>query len=782
MSPRTSTLLRRGGLALVALAAVALVGYKLAAQMAAGPRWDSYSFLANAAQFAGRGIGYTEPARPPLISLIAAVPLALGMFDVRVIQVVDALLTLASLAGFYLLFRRRLGRPVAALATLAMLASPVVWDWLGVGYTDFAAMGLCAWALYFAVRATEEDPRLYAISFPLVIAASLMRFTSLLFVMPLGVWLLMRSRPFRHARYLALGVGSAAALFAPFALYYRHIVGNALYPYIASAHVQEAGSAAGVVKQLDGFATATWWLAAPRPIAALTIVVFFLAVVGLAQALARFVRRSGVSVGRVVLAGVTGLGAAWVARHAGFGASQVAVSAGVFLVWRILAAEQEVTRPGTVRRVPARLALDASVLAWTLAFFCFHDQWAQRVTRYYITMAPGVLYFTALGWRLLIQQASEFASSSPRPALRWSRVALAVPVAAVIVAALVLNVAGTSWKPDPTVANAKRTAAWLARQPRVDTSVVYSDMWPITSWYLGRGVQAMPLFDDPRAVRHELEVSRAAYYVTIKAGSIAAYRESYVTSTDRVLVRTAAVAQPMPQMLYLGAGWENYLEQLDDYRIQLVHKEGDYDLEGTAFLDGLEPDRLSEYSAVAAFGFSWHDRSDAERALERWVADGGTLVIDASHNLQQPTSLDGSVLFDTVIRREALPADAEIALEPAFASAHPEVGAVHADRFLGEAGETWYGAAYGPLPGSAPLTTLATVGGRPLVLERRWGRGRVYWLAYNLPWHAHLTGNASEARLISALLGDVLDGQDVASGAGPRLAQSTGDAGLASRR
>ncbi len=232
--------------------------------MAVGPGWDSYSFLANAAEFAGRGYGYTEPARPPLISVFAALPLAFGLFDERVIQVVDALLTLASLGGFYLLVRRRFERPVAALATIALLASPPVWEWIGVGYTDFAAMGICAWALYFAVRATEDDPRFYTLAFPLLVAAALMRITSLMFVLPLFVWLALRARPFRQARWLAAGVAAAFAFYAPFAAYYMRVVGDALYPFVASLQVQAAGSSADAYRELGSFLTSAPWLAAPE--------------------------------------------------------------------------------------------------------------------------------------------------------------------------------------------------------------------------------------------------------------------------------------------------------------------------------------------------------------------------------------------------------------------------------------------------------------------------------------------------------------------------------------
>ena len=99
--------------------------------------------------------------------------------------------------------------------------APPVWEWLAVGYTDIGGVALCIWALLAVMKATEEDPRYYSAAFALIVCAALMRTTSLLFVLPFGVWMLLRTQAFRHARYLALGVLAAASpSYLPFGIYY----------------------------------------------------------------------------------------------------------------------------------------------------------------------------------------------------------------------------------------------------------------------------------------------------------------------------------------------------------------------------------------------------------------------------------------------------------------------------------------------------------------------------------------------------------------------------------
>ena len=761
----------RAVLAVVAVTAVALVRYKLAAQFVVGPSWDSFSYLENAAQFAGRGIGYSEPGRAPLLSVITAVPVALGAMDQRTIQAVDALLALFTLAGFYLLLRRRFSRAIAACASLALLMAPPVWQWVGVGYADLAAMGLALWALYFAVRATEDDPRFYFAAFPMALAVVLMRVNAALFVVPFAVWLALRVRPFRDAKQLLGGVLAALAALLPFIAYYDATTGNGLYPLVASLRIEEAGTAtATAMRDVSSYAGSIHTLAAPGALGAFTIVALALAAFGLAEAVWRSIRARHIRMRTVVAACCVAVVGYLVGRH-GMAASQAAVLVGVFAVWRLLAADRHESSAGVRWEVPASLALDAAMVAWLLSFFWFHETWAQRFTRYYITMAPSVVYLVVLGWRELISGVgvavgSPASEATPRTtyglrALAWT------PLVALLLAGLTIDVATTPRTPEPSVAAARASAAWITSRPDASTATVYSDLWPITSWYLRRPVKAMPTFQDPAAVQHELDVNDARYYVTLKSATPARYDIGYRDDT----VRVAVADEPppaMPRVLYLGGGWDHYLEQLDGYRVALVHDAGDYDVLGSAYLDAYAPAELARYRTIAAFGFLWHDRSGAERRLQQWVANGGTLVVDASRNLQEPTSLGDCVLFDTVIKRESLPHNAHVTIDPSFAASHPGVGTVTPTPFVSDNGASWFGAAYSALPGSAPLHVIASANGSPVIAERMWGRGRVVWIGYNLAWHAFRTGNASEARLISAVLdGATAPAGQVASGPSP---------------
>lgn len=753
--------------------AFALVGalalYKLVAQIVAGPGWDTYSFFANAAALAGRGYGYTEPARPPLISVVAAPLVRLGFMSPVVIQVVDFAFALLAVAGAYLLARKRVSPLVAAGAGLAVLVAPPVWEWIGVGYTDIGAVALCTWALLALYRATESDSRYYIAAFPLAVCAVLMRTTSLLFVFPIALWMLFRTRVFAHARDIALGILAALALYAPFGYFYSRRFSEPFYPFVTSLRIQQSADiTAGVLREVGSYFGALPVLAAPRPLAFFTTLLLMLAVLGLALAAFRSLHDRHVSAGRIGVSFAIAAAAAWVAVHGGLLSTQVAIVGSVYLVWRLLTSEEHDPSSAHKRAVPADLALDAVVIAWLLGYYTFHEQWAQRVTRYYIVMAPQVAYLVALGWDRLVAalpvrpetvdeetSLSDDGRFAARSLVRFAW----LPLVLVLAAGVAIDVARTNWRPDPTVADARKTAAYLSRQPSSAQGTVFSDMWPVTAFYARRNVLAMPFFEDARAFGHELDKRDAAYYITVHPETPSRFSAVFDTGSARVLKRDRPLT-PLPRALYLGSGWENYLEELQGFTTYLKHEEGDYNLEGTAYYDGVTLEELKRYPYVVAFGGLWHDRGNAERLLMRYVEEGGTLVFDASGNLSEPTSLGESVLFDTVIARQHVSENATISLDPDFSANHPEVGRISPSAWRTETGEPWFGAGYSALPGSGPLRVLARLDGKPLVAERAWGKGRVIWVAYNLPWHAKTSHNPGEARLVAAILDEAARQRD----------------------
>ena len=260
------------GVGALAVLVTVLIAFKLTIQLAVGADWDTYSFVANAAHWAGKGYGYTELFRPPLMSLLASVPMRLGFEGPAVLQSLDAVLALLSLGAFYLLFRRRFSVLGSSAAVLVLLASPPLWRWVGAGYTDLAAMGLCAISLLFVLKAGDDDPRWYIVAFPMFLAAGLMRHTSLLFGFSLAVAVLLRVRPFRHAKAIGWVSRRPPRRCCRSRCTTSASSGHALYPVRRlGCAMQGMGSSGDAHMEIASYLTGLPELAAPEALAPLTI-------------------------------------------------------------------------------------------------------------------------------------------------------------------------------------------------------------------------------------------------------------------------------------------------------------------------------------------------------------------------------------------------------------------------------------------------------------------------------------------------------------------------------
>jgi hypothetical protein len=442
---------------------------------------------------------------------------------------------------------------------------------------------------------------------------------------------------------------------------------------------------------------------------------------------------------------------------------QFSIAFGALLIWGALAPRDDAPS-GASGRVTASSALDATMLVWLLAYFSFHGHQTIQVPRYIITMTPALVYLIVLGWQRVAEDTSETLSivrqhGAPHSFSWIPMIAAPALFALITVAGIGVVVFGTLCTPDPYVLAARTTAETLVDTvDDLDEAVIYSDLWPLTAWYTGTHASAMPFFTEDEAFAHELDKTRADFYVTIRSRRFDGFEELASSSAATVLARVVDEVPDLPRVVLLGTAWDNYLETVTGYNFYLDSDAGRYGWEGTAFSDQLTAKDLAAYDAVTLFDFRWRNRAQGEEALLEYVSDGGSLVLDASANIGSlPYELGGTVMFDTVIRRRQMPEDAHIDISSArFAANHPDLANLSNAPFVDETGGGWFGADYEPLPAHPELEVIAQAGGRPVVALQRVGKGRVYWIGYNLAWHAFYSENDDERALIGAVFDEAL--------------------------
>lgn len=761
LTPPSAERLRRLDWALLAalLLGAVIAGYKLALQLAAGPRWDTYAFAANAAALAGRSIGYVEPWRQPVLSLLTAPLMAVGGLEIGYIQFVDALVALSGAVAIQRLFRHRLSPAGSVVASVLWLAAPMTWAWVGVGYTDVAAVAFSAWTLLFLWKATEENPRWYWAAIPMLVVVAMTRHAGLLFALPAAGWVLLRWRPFRQARHVAQGVLLAILAYVPAAGFYLREFDDVLFPFSVALGIFVEQAARGSTVTAE---PGVWSASLTLPL----LLVAWLALTGLGVRARAWLSRTPFAPPRWLLAAAAAAPAvvAQVA-NAGLAARQVTIVGAVVFAWTILAEREE--QADGAPRIAAAAALDAVVLAWTLVYLDHYLHHPVELPRYLIPAVPGVAYFMLLGmesWRDRV--TGVIAGLDVGPRLReGNRVGLWVvlaPVALLAIALLGVDIAQTPREVESTLQAHKATASWLAEHAdSLGDGPGYSDVWPMTSWYTQSNVTPMPSFESTPAYPHQLQKTSAAYYVTFGDGLLGPeYEEAFRYGDMRVMVRVAEPGESLPRIAYLGDAWENYLEGLAGYRYFLFFDSGPFAWGRSAYLDGQDASELSAYDAVAVYGVRWRDLGAGEAVLEEYASAGGSVVIDASGNLDSLSfPLIDRSLLEMLIRRSEIPEDARISVESGLASRYPELASIEASRFVGEGGGPWYGATYSPLPEAGETRVLATAGGVPIVTVQEVGLGSVWWIGGNLAWHAHVNENGDEAKLIEAVLEEAVSGR-----------------------
>ena len=767
----------------------ALAALRLDERLTFGPSWDTYAFLDNAADMAGKSIGYVEPHRPPMLSFLTSLLIRAGAWNVSTIQILDVVLTVLGVIAFYLLLRRRFERPLAMVASVLLIIVPASWTWLGSGYTDFPSVAFSIWALLLVVKATEDDPKWYLVALPMVLVAILTRFGAFLMIAPVVLWLALRARPFQHAKQIVMGLGLTALAYIPAGVYYNKYFSDPFYPFSFVGGVAEVGLAgpARVGPQPTGLAAMPGWYYAKHvmqllfksPTGYAGTLFLTVTVIGLVVAVATaLLRQRSVWRSLAPIAAVALIVVVEVMKGGGVVRVAVITLLGLVIGMFLLPQEKIAAPPMSGSRgwrhkldSSGALALDATVLIWGLLFFDAHGHMRPEIDRYFITMAPAALYFVAMGWRALGVPISVVTrigrdgfAARPDPA---SRVASLVGVFALsVVAVLGASAIVGHFSPtlhnarDPIVLGAEKSAAWLlAHDSRVRDKTVYSDVWPLTSWYLGQEAFPMPTFESPKAFPHELEKNRVDYFVTIRNHSYAGYQPVYHAGSETVLKYQSTFPRALPAVAYIGDGWDAYVEQLCNFDFNLFFSDRHQIGTGTWMLDGMSAQQLAQYDAVAVFGAHWRSKAAAEKTLRTYVDNGGVVIIDASRNMDGFSyPLVDTVFMDVLVRRAKVAPSIVMTVSPDLAEQSRIATSFAPAPFVDEKGGPWYGANYHAAQWARAsgqetesYEAVASIGSQPAILLERLGKGRIYWVSNNLMWHAYFEGNESEVRLVRGL-------------------------------
>jgi hypothetical protein len=619
------------------------------------------------------------------------------------------------------------------LGALLFLSFPPIIGLATTGYTDVPSVALSAWTIYFFVLALEKDKRYHLVAWPVLTLTVLMRFTGFLLVVPIVPILVARASILRSLKEIALGICASLAMSLPALAFYFARFGDPIFPFT------QAFFAASDPPQMESFAMSrdlAWFFINMKsfvlPAGLQLLYPFALTVVGIGIfiSLFRLAKKADRDLNHSLFLLLISAFYVLVFFEAGFAVRQITlVVLGTVLYHYFGKADQK------------SVTLHVIFLLWFMTYFDFHSHDPIKIERYFVVMAPGVAFFTLEGLHTLISL------SRKRTVAAILGASLLIGLAVLVAASLRTALADPPQK-DPLVADAIETSRWLKRaDPGISEAKIYSDLWPLFSWYLKQKVDPMPFFKDQRAFNHELEKQNVDYYLTIRNRRIPSYEMVTQIGAVAVFKKNLSRFSPRRRILYLGMNWEHYLEEILDFKYFVEHEPGRYYIGKGLYVDAYGLEELRRFPLVVLYNFRWHDRKAAESLLREYVESGGRLIVDASGNkLSMPYNLEGDTFLGVSVVRRQLPAEPEVKFTDGF-----RVSDLDFRPFL-SGGRSWYGMTYENLDKDVPFRVLATANGQTLIAEQKMGRGKVIWLGFNLVWHSFYKKNDAEQKLIQRLV------------------------------
>ena len=155
------------------------------------PYYDVFVYLNNALIFAGIPVGnvsviYLSPLMPFLTSLVFRA----GYISANAIFVLDAILFIFAVVGLYLLLNERFNQIQSVTGCLIFISFPLIFTWAVSGGIDIPGVSLSIWTIYLLVIGVRKDSKYLYLVFPLLMIASLSRYTSVILIFPIILYLL----------------------------------------------------------------------------------------------------------------------------------------------------------------------------------------------------------------------------------------------------------------------------------------------------------------------------------------------------------------------------------------------------------------------------------------------------------------------------------------------------------------------------------------------------------------------------------------------------------------
>ena len=465
--------------------------YRIKIQMNIGPIWDTYDFLSNALLFAGQSTGYSDLTRPPFISFLTSIFFRLGYISSTAIFIVDGLLFIFGVVGFFLLLKLRFNNIESLLGSILYATFPIVITFAGVGLSDIPSVSFSIWTIYFTILAVKKNSKFFYLSFPLAMLAFLTRYPSALLIFPVMLYIIINQESIQKIRDIITGIGISLLLLIPVLIFFYDIFGNPLYSFLNFFGSSSSTVSAGTYSYNPDIFYFLDHLPSFIGASGITITIIILSLA--AYALLKFKKKyrsetrlfsirpiEKVTAVKLILFSILILIFLGTFGKLFYMASEIIFFISFYIFYTLV-------KDVNIKDIDTHLLF----FAWFMVFFIFHSIYIVKDGRYFVTMAPAAAYFLILGLSATLNKI-EFKTNN----LNLKSLFCVILIFMMLFCTISYLPSIQESNSNLTIRNENMDLAsnWLINYDTdYKNKIIYSELWPYSGWYLKTNVKMMPI-------------------------------------------------------------------------------------------------------------------------------------------------------------------------------------------------------------------------------------------------------------------------------------------------
>jgi 4-amino-4-deoxy-L-arabinose transferase-like glycosyltransferase len=470
--------------------------YRVLIQIDIGPLSDACDFILNALYLSGHGVGYYDWSRPPLFPFLVSIPISLGFINLSTVYIVDALMFILGVIGFYLLLNLHFNKIESFFGGLLFATFPKIVMLVGLGFSDFTSLTLLIWTFYFLILAVKKNSKFFILFSPIFLMAFLTRYNIALMIFPVLLYLFINKEKIKDLKSIIIGILSSLFIISPVLLFFYQKFGNILYPFISTFNTTASSS---FMPEYYPYDPSLLYYIERFPIYTgfegilLSIIIFIGLIImaffkfkneplNLRKSFNQYkgkIEHFNIKLGLFAILIIT--------FSVTFGQTHYMITEVIFFVSALLF--YSLAKNLNIKNFDLHLL----VLGWVMVFFIFNSIFVIKSERYFILMAPPVAYFLLLGLRII----------SERMSFKFKNVNITFPILALILTSFILFSTAMFL---PEIENDNQKYKFSNEQIAIasewfmnyDTDyknkIIYSDLRPYLSWSLKTGIKRMPIF------------------------------------------------------------------------------------------------------------------------------------------------------------------------------------------------------------------------------------------------------------------------------------------------